>query len=486
MQKNINTKVSIKNVLSIGVHTGSLPICTQNTGTLQNTSTILSHNDSGPVKTYQYNSHTFQLLDGHFFFNKLNLELPQRTNINTFERLSLSLGLPISSEDRVQEFDIEKNSNSFRDLLHTLTLLALKDLSIVNNNFSHHKQYAYGENVFEVYLKSSTGSGRISSSDRNIRWLNEQDTLGLKSELFTTSGYQTSSHSMKYSPTSDAEKIMKTVFKLLKSVDFVHNNLKDEPLDFTVTIDNLSNIKLRDTILLLSVCVGYNNGFVIRPNLTDTQHSRVYSIFTSISSNTRKILDYYNYDIGAALQTICLRLVKDSSQYYPIHTEYVADKINFRNKIQEETGEDEKWVKKELNKINNLDKMPKKYNHYPTLLAYYKEALKLRKKIIDTAEPVILSRARDCAKINYKPIWSIKGQKKPQFVIDGKKESSTFFFIWTQWERQIRESMMSCFPDSESCHQVHDAVYSKQIIDPKIIEVKVLNDTGFKVNISVD
>lgn len=484
MQKNINTKVFIKNVSSIGVHTGSLPICTQNTGTLQNTSTILSHNDSGPVKTYQYNSHTFQLLDGHFFFNKLNLELPQRTNINTFERLSLSLGLPISSEDRVQEFDIEKNSNSFRDLLHTLTLLALKDLNIVNNNFSHHKQYAYGENVFEVYLKSSTGSGRISSSDRNIRWLNEQDTLDLKSELFTTSGYQTSSHSMRYSPTSDVEKIMKTVFKLLKSVDFVHNNLKDESLDFMVTIDNLSNIKLRDTMLLLGECIGYKNGFIIRPKITDQQYSRIYSIFTSIGSLTRKNLGFHNYDVGAALQTICLHLVENRA-LYPLHQEYVENKTDFRNKIQKETRQNDIWVKKELSKINNLDEMPKKYNQYPLLVAYYQEAQQLRKEIIDTAEPIILSRAVDFAKIKFKPIWE-KGQKKPQFIEDGKKESSIFFFIWTAWERQIRQSMMSCFDEPSACQQVHDAVYSKQIIDPEIIEAKVLNDTGFLINIFVD
>ncbi len=480
VQKNVFTK----NVPFIGEHTGNLPICSQNTGTLHNTCTILSTNNSRTTKTCQYNSHTFQLKDGHFLYDNLNFKLPQRNNISTFQRVALSLGLLLQFEDGEQEFDIEKNSNSFRDLLHTLTSLALKDLSIVNNNFSHHKQYAYGENVFEVYLKSSTGSGRISSSDRNIRWLNEQDTLDLKSELFTTSGYQNSSHSMKYSPTSDAEKIMKTVFKLLKSVDFVHNNLKDESLDFTVTIDNLANIKLRDTMLLLSKCIGYKNGFIIRPKITDHQYSRVYSIFTSIGSHTRKNLGFHNYDIGAALQTICLHLVENTA-LYPLHQEYVENKIDFRYKIQKETRQNDIWVKKELSKINNLDQMPKKYNHYPTLVAYYKEALQLRKEIIDTAEPDILSRARDCAKIRYKPIWT-EIQKEPQFVIDGKKESSIFFFVWSTWERQIRQSMMSCFAEPSSCHQVHDAVYSKQIIDPQMIEDKVLNDTGFKVNIYAD
>jgi len=61
-----------------------------------------------------------------------------------------------------------------------------------------------------------------------------------------------------------------------------------------------------------------------------------------------------------------------------------------------------------------------------------------------------------------------------------------FFFIWTQWERQIREVMMSCFDNPTACHQVHDAIYSRQKIDPKLIEAAVLEQTGFSVKISVE
>lgn len=237
-------------------------------------------------------------------------------------------------------------------------------------------------------------------------------------------------------------------------------------------------------MLLLSECIGYHNGFAIRPNLKDTQYSRVYSVFTSINSFTRKILGYYNYDIGAALQTICIQLVEDSS-LYPLHIELVNDKKAFRAQVKDETGKDIPWVKKELSKINNLDSMPKRYNQYPILKTYYCEAQQLRKNIIDNAEQNILSRANDYAKVKWIAEW-VADEEKFDFIIDGKKESSIFFFIWTQWERQIRESMMSCFDEPSSCHQVHDAVYSKQIIDPRIMEDKVLNDTGFKINIFVD
>ena len=41
--------------------------------------------------------------------------------------------------------------------------------------------------------------------------------------------------------------------------------------------------------------------------------------------------------------------------------------------------------------------------------------------------------------------------------------------------------MMSCF--ANPCHQVHDAIYSMEQIEPHVIEAKVLQDTGFAVKI---
>jgi hypothetical protein len=44
--------------------------------------------------------------------------------------------------------------------------------------------------------------------------------------------------------------------------------------------------------------------------------------------------------------------------------------------------------------------------------------------------------------------------------------------------------MMSNFTKPEACHQVHDAVYSKEQIDMSSLEQKVLEQTRFKVHIS--
>ena len=485
MDNTYSLTEAAENVPSFRDHTYS-SICSHKVGTFNNIHAVFTKDDvqinMDTNGVYHYKDFSFEVKDGWFMWSDKKIELPKRTEISTFQRVAMSLGMVISIEDKDPRLDVQ--TISFKKLLYVLTMLALKDLKIIPNSFAQREQYAYGVNVFEVYYKAVSTSGRIKATQKNLRWLNERDTKQLKSNLFTTSSYRAGSHSMKYEPKELAEKIMSSIYKLFKMLEFKQNDVEYEVLDFVVTVEDFEQIKLRDVILLLSDCIGYDNGFVIRPRLEDRQYSRVYSVFTSIGSNTRKTLCFYNYDIGAALQTICLQLVEDPS-LYPLHQELIDDKKAFRAKVQDETGKDMKWVKKELSKINNLDSMPKKYNQYPLLKAYYKEALPLRAEIIDNAEQQILSKAIEFASYKLRKVWT-KGKKEPEFITDGKKESSIFFFIWTQWERQIRESMMNCFDNPNACHQVHDAVYSRQIIDPEIIEAKVLDETGFTVKISTE
>ena len=433
---------------------------------------------------YHHKGIEFQIKDGWFLSDHLNLELPRKTNLTAFERVILALGMPLTKDDSAK--GVDASNIPFRELLQVLTMMALKDHSIISNAFSYRKQRSYGVNVFEVYYRVISGSGRIKAKQKNIRWLNEEDTYLLKAKLFNASSYQPGTHSMKYEPIELAEKIMSTVFELFKLLEFKKKVVECQVLDFIITMNNLSAVRLRDVMLLLSDCISYDDGFVIRPRLEDRQYSRIYSVFTSISSETRKVLGFTNYDIGAALQTICLQRV-DEPSLYPVHQELMNDKIAFRAKVQRETGKDYKWVKKELSKINNeKDTMPKRYEKSQTLKAYYREAMLLRKEIISSAEPLMRSRAEEFAKPKWeKSSWN-RTKNEYDWITYEKKESSIFFFIWTQWERQIREAMMSCFNEPSACHQVHDAVYSKQIIDPRDIEEKVFMDTGFKVQISTD
>ncbi|MDD2905080.1 MAG: hypothetical protein PHH41_04010 [Sulfurimonas sp.] len=46
------------------------------------------------------------------------------------------------------------------------------------------------------------------------------------------------------------------------------------------------------------------------------------------------------------------------------------------------------------------------------------------------------------------------------------------------------QDMAWCFSVPEACHQVHDAVYSIEVIDPRLMGESVLDGTGFVVKIS--
>ena len=143
------------------------------------------------------------------------------------------------------------------------------------------------------------------------------------------------------------------------------------------------------------------------------------------------------------------------------------------------------WAKKELNKADNKETLPKTYKRSKTLTDYFNEALELRKEIIQNAERPISQRAYEYAKTKKKKVWN-HITNKYDFIDDGKKESSIFFFIWTQWERLIRHAMIKAFSEPKKCHEVHDAVYSKESIEPSFIEKVVLERTGFIVKISTD
>jgi len=484
-----NNHINILNVYPSRVHIGLGSACTHEVGTYSNKYMIYAKGYHQFIKdspfNYRFKDKFFTLKDGIFKHDKLSFKLPTRKSISPIERVILSLGFPLNSIDGNSNIDIQQTS--FKDILSTLTSLSLKDLGLVPKNMNLDKRLKYGNVVYNLYVHVSSGSARVKSTNPYLRFLNEQDTLQLKSKLFNlsdTKSYQVSLYSMKYQPTDTMKKVFDNSIELLKSIDFVNNNIKLKDLDFSINVDELHDIRTRDVILILNDCIGFNDTFIIRPKLLDTQNSRVYSVFTSMSSETRKLLGYINYDIGSALQTICLQLV-ENPELYPLHQELVSDKNTFREKVANETGNNIAWVKQELSKIDNLDKEPKRYSNYPTLQAYLKESFPMRKEIIADAEPEILEIAECYAKPKWEKKWDTT-KKDYEFINIGVKEASLFFFIWTQWERQIRHVMMECFSSPQACHQVHDAVYSKENINSSIIEKKVLDETGFKVKISKD
>lgn len=62
-----------------------------------------------------------------------------------------------------------------------------------------------------------------------------------------------------------------------------------------------------------------------------------------------------------------------------------------------------------------------------------------------------------------------------------RQKSSVFFFIWTYYEKQIRDAMLTVVPDGLP---VHDAIYSRHDVPIASFEVAVKQQTGFEVKIS--
>ena len=405
--------------------------------------------------------------------------MESRDQLSVVEELTSMLGLSVSI-GKVKPHNIQ-------EIFHALTTMVLLDMKLIPKNLSQAKKLAYGYHLFGMINKVSSGSGAINRGNKHRRWFYDNDTRKVISKLFDETEAKPHISSKKFRLNALAEYLMQEAFRLLKLVDFEDSDVMLRPLDIRVSVEQLSKMRLLDVFTLLGSSIAYKNGFVIRPEIQDTQKSRVYSYMTSISSESRAILGLTNYDIDAALQTIVLSQVQQPSKY-PLHQQIVTDKRTFRQTVADETGKELAWVKKELTSADNREVAPAIYEKSPTLMAYFEEAQLLRKDFLAAIPSHVYDTAHRFATETFKPAYDKDGKVvldpkgNKQFISVGKKESSVFFFAWTQYERMIREAMMSCF--GSQVHQVHDAVYSYEKIGNSEIEQRVLDATGIKINIS--
>lgn len=416
-----------------------------------------------------------ELLDGS------NAKLPiGKTTLLDIEKIALGLGISMSD----QNISIDRYGKDAKQYLFDLTLVALREYKVIDNRSSSVIQSSTAEHFFNFYHKVVSGSGRVYSKDKDRRWFyNRDNNKYLNKLLINDSSYSANSYCMKFKPTELAQKVIQRALELFKHLEFKDNGEYDSTKHILFNKDLLSTVKFTDAVMFLNNSIGYMNGhFIVDLNKQDTATDRVYSVFTSISSETRKQLGYINYDIGAALQTISLKLVEDVD-LYPLHLELVNNKHIFRSKVMQATSKSLEWVKKELSKIDNMEK----YNTKIEILAeYFEESRCMRAEIIekmivqqDRIYDIAFSKASDILSKD----WD-KLNKKYKFTATGeKKEPSVFFFIWTQYERMIREAMKIPFSNEKTILDVHDAIYCREEVDVSIIEKAVYDSTGFRVKI---
>lgn len=73
--------------------------------------------------------------------------------------------------------------------------------------------------------------------------------------------------------------------------------------------------------------------------------------------------------------------------------------------------------------------------------------------------------------------------KSTQLIDDEaeRKKSSVFFFIWTYYEKQISDAMLTVVPDGIP---VHDAIYSRHQVPLVDFETAIKKQTDFEVKVS--
>jgi len=214
---------------------------------------------------------------------------------------------------------------------------------------------------------------------------------------------------------------------------------------------------------------------------------RTYNVFCSIRSEERKKLGYIGYDMSAALQSICLQLINAKKEDYPILLEYANNK-EYKKQIRAEIAEaldiDVDEVKSQLTAYANGSKKDiGRHEHYR---AFQTESNKLRKAVlryVSLYDKDVLINARLQSRkwnalkkeIDWTDTETIETWKEMQ------AKSSVFFFVWTYYERHIRQAMLEHY--FEDGIEVHDAVYSKIDIDPKLLKKAICDWTEFNITI---
>ena len=448
-------------------------------------STICSVGSGTPLvydETKEEYSYTF--IDS--YHNEQAISLPtKKEEVQTIERIASSLGLPLVDETSLE---IIGSSIQIKNLLNGLALMALREYGILKSTHRYDKQQSMAEHFLGFYILATTGKGSVNNNNIHRKYFYEDDNSKVINQLIAAnSSYQVGVNSMCFRPTELANDVVDKMLEYFKMVDFKESELEfDRTRHFHLPHNIIDNIKTRDLVVLFNNAVAYKDGnFYISLAKNDSLTDRVYSTFTSISSDTRNKLGYTNYDIGAALQTITLQLLDDDTRdLFPLHQELVKDKNSFRAKVMNETGESLEWVKEQLSSLDNKENYK---STSTTLLAYFEESKILRKKVLQKVlenDSAVYEKAYTRAKDIYKKEWDGDTHEYKYVPTEEKKESSVFFFVWTQYERKIRESMKIPFADKDTIIDVHDAIYSKEAVAIVDIEKAVLDKTQFEVKVS--
>ena len=338
-------------------------------------------------------------------------------------------------------------------------------------------------------IQGIVATNRLHSKNVHLEYLFKQDRQFTFTQLFERyDRYINGIQSYKYRLTPLMYAVLADAINIFIQLELELSKVPARESDIIMTAEMLTDINPRDIFILLNHLCGIDEegNYIIRNEIVDRQKSRVYSLMTSIKSDTREKLGYINYDISACMQTIVSHFV-DMSRY-PRHQALIDDKRVFRQSLADALNVDTDKVKEMLAAADNGSKHVRLSERSETLRAYIIEAENMVDEFMAYMKehnPDLIVNATSYAKHEMEIVrWEKKkGYTKEQPVFDRGElnKYSLFFFVWTQIEREIRYAMMSCFHGF--VHEVHDAVYSKEELPLELLEQAVLDKTGMVVKI---
>ena len=284
-----------------------------------------------------------------------------------------------------------------------------------------------------------------------------------------------------------------------KSVNLGQVNKLIEQQRFLIKVQDLAKLSIRSFIQVMSIAHPSPPSCIVVPltNLAsvDPRKGRTYNIFSRLRSTERKALVYHNYDISGGLQIICFNILTKYPLYhykefndlhvaYPLIFSYGYEpfaKRALREEIASDLGKSIDEVKALLTAYSNGSQ--KKVGDSDKLKEFYKESDQLRREVVATIaqyEPDLLQSAIEQSKNDFPEDTDWQSIEKENTAQQSRDKASVFFFIWTYFEKQIRDAMLSMVDDGIP---VHDAIYSKKVVDYGVFEQVILDKTGFDVKI---
>lgn len=374
--------------------------------------------------------------------------------------------------------------------------------------------------VVQVESRKGGGGTPIHSQSKAAKYLqNELKGSTLMSVLFEKSNsYRADAYSKLWKLKPRAEKLNELIRKetLQLIVDFnatqprFTNSLlhtgkaaKTLPLEdryFEISVNDLQSLTLRSFLQIMSIAEPSPPDCVAVPlkNLAnvDPDKGRTYNIFTRLRSNERKALGYHNYDISGGLQIICFNILTHFSQSrypefdnlhaaYPVIFSYGFEPVakqKLREEIAKDLGLSIDEVKQLLTAYSNGSQ--KSVGNSTKLKEFFEQSDQLRREVIAVIEeqkPKVFKAAIAQSNKEFPEDIDWQSIEKEDSAAEARNKASVFFFIWTYFEKQVRDAMLSVVDDGIP---VHDAIYSKEELPFSDFEDAILQQTGFEMKIS--